>query len=146
MDENLEKKPKRPRIGEAKPVIEDTESPRYERSDYGQQNGDQVPQHGGYQGGGYQRPSYDRPSYGGGYQSRGGYQPRYPQQRYNPDPSTDANPEDAAKSQAEGQEMDSQQPRQGGYQPRQGGGYQPRQGGYQPRQGGYQPRQGGYQP
>ena len=133
MDENLEKKPKRPRIDEAKPAIEDTESPRYERSGYGQPASAQAPQHANYQGGGYQRSSYNRPSYGGGYQ------PRYSQSRYNPTAADTnpisaegANPENASKPQIEGQgEEEQQQPRQSGYQPRQGG-YQPRPGGYQP--------------
>ena len=81
----------------------------------------------GLQQGSQQRPY--RPRYNndeqqeGGYQQRGGYQPR--------------------------QQREGYQPRQqGGYQPRQQGGYQQR-GGYQPRQqGGYQQRgyqQGGYQ-
>ena len=95
------------------------------------------------QQGGYRpRNNYNN---GGGYQQRGGYQPR-PQGGYRP------------RYNQEGDEQQGYQPRQqygqqeGGYQPRQGGYGQPRQGGYGQRpQGGYQqrggygqPRQGGY--
>ena len=94
------------------------------------------PQQGGY------RPRYNQ----GGYQSRGGYQPRQ-QGGYQP------------RQQGGYQSQGGYRPRynqggneEGGYQPRQQGGYQPRQqggynnrGGYQQRPGGYQPRQqGGY--
>ncbi len=148
MDENLEKKPKRPRISEVKPAIEDNESPRYERmTDYSRETQDNQSRQGGYQPrysrqGGYYNQSRE------GYQPRGNYQPRYQQNRYGQQAAGNnpAAADDAAGNTAEGA---AQQPQQGGYQPRQGynrqGGYQPRQGGYN-RQGGYRPRpQGGYQ-
>ena len=172
MDENL-KKPKRPRIGESNPSMEDNlESGRYEKVEYSahepqqtdqetsadgyhQQEGYQ-PRQGGYQQrqgyqprqGGYQRQGYQPRQ--GGYQHQGGYQPRY-QQRYqqpqdadNQDTNAEGNATPADQQQAGYPQRQGYQPRQGGYQPRQGG-YQPRQGGYQQRQGGYQQRQGGYQ-
>ena len=157
MDENLEKKPKRPRISEAKPAIEDNASSRYERVEYGrdaqqqQQQGNQS--QGGYNGGGYQQRNYQRPNnygrgnYGGGYQQQGGYNQRYQQQRYaqGPDAPAGENPqalgEDAAQQQEQGGY--AQRP-QGGYRPQQGGYRQPQQGGYRPQQGGYRPQQGGY--
>ncbi|MBR5725254.1 MAG: rRNA pseudouridine synthase [Muribaculaceae bacterium] len=167
MDEN-QKKPKRPRIGEANANLdENMENGRYEKveynahephqsaddnnspEDYQQQEGYQPRQQGyhrpGYQPrqGGYQ-PRYQQRQ--GGYQQRqGGYQPRY-QQRYPQQQAAgeqDVNAEGAPMN--PDQQQGGYQPRQGGYQQRQGG-YQPRQGGYQPRQGGYQQRQGGYQP
>ena len=173
MDENL-KKPKRPRIGESNPSMEDNlESGRYEKVEYSahepqqtdqetsadsyhQQEGYQ-PRQGGYQQrqgyqprqGGYQRQGYQPRQ--GGYQHQGGYQPRY-QQRYqqpqdaeNQDTNAEGNAMPADQQQAGYPQRQGYQPRQGGYQPRQGG-YQQRQGGYQQRQGGYQQRQqGGYQ-
>ena len=172
MDENL-KKPKRPRIGESNPSMEDNlESGRYEKVEYSahepqqtdqetsadgyhQQEGYQ-PRQGGYQQrqgyqprqGGYQRQGYQPRQ--GGYQHQGGYQPRY-QQRYqqpqdaeNQDTNPEGNAMPADQQQAGYPQRQGYQPRQGGYQPRQGG-YQQRQGGYQQRQGGYQQRQGGYQ-
>ena len=173
MDENL-KKPKRPRIGESNPNLEENlESGRYEKVEYSahesqqpenesaadgyqQQEGYQ-PRQGGYhrQGyqprqGGYQQRQGYQPRQGGYQQHQGGYQPRY-QQRYQQPQGTeeqDTNAEDntmPTEQQGGYQQRPGYQPRQGGYQPRQGG-YQQRQGGYQQRQGGYQQRQGGYQP
>ena len=159
MDENL-KKPKRPRIGESNPSVEENlESGRYEKVEYSahepqqsehestadgyQQEGYQ-PRQGGYHRQGYQpRQGGYQPRQGGyqprqgGYQHQGGYQPRY-QQRYQ---QPQGNEEQDTN--AEGNNMPADQ--QTGYQQRQGG-YQQRQGGYQQRQGGYQQRQqGGYQ-
>ena len=79
MDENLEKKPKRPRIGDAKPAIEDNESPRYDKVDFSHeaQQGDQATSQADYNQGGYQQrpyaPRQQRPYNQGGYQQRGGY-------------------------------------------------------------------------
>ena len=129
MDENLEKKPKRPRIGVAKPAIEDTETQHYarpEHTDAPQAEGDeaaQAPQAGGYQQGGY-NPRY-------GQQRQGGYNPRYGQQ---PRQQGGYNP------------RYGQRPQQGGY------GHQQRPYGQRPQQGGYgqqrpygqRPQQGGY--
>lgn len=136
MEENLEKKPRRPRIGaqnlsngnESNPPVEGA---RYEKVEYpNRETQDSQEQSTGHnynaQGGYQQRPmgSYQQRNYQGGYQQRqGGYQQR-----------------EGGYQQHEG----GYQQRQGGYQQRQGG-YQQRQGGYQQRQGGYQQRQGGYQ-
>ncbi len=140
MDENLEKKSKRPRISEAKPAIEDTETQRYERANFGHEGQVDQEQQGGYSGGYRQQGGYQRSNYGYQPRQQGGYNPRYQQRpAYNQAPVDDA-------AVIQGEEGAQQPHQQGGYQPRQQGGYQPRQGGYQPRQGGYQPRQGGYQP
>ena len=154
MDESLEKKPKRPRISEAKPVIEDNMgASRYERVDFNRgnmQDEQQGEQQGGYTpGGGYgqQRgynPRYQQQRYGGGYGQQRGYNPRYQQQRYNApqpqEPCMHGNEENAMPS-----ENAAQQPQQGGYRPQQGG-YRPQQGGYRQQQGGYRQQQGGYRP
>ena len=173
MDENL-KKPKRPRIGESNPSVEENlESGRYEKVEYSahepqqsehestadgyQQEGYQ-PRQGGYHRQGYQpRQGGYQPRQGGyqprqgGYQHQGGYQPRY-QQRYqqpqgNEEQDTNAEGNNMPADQQTGyqQRQGGYQQRQGGYQQRQGGYQQRQQGGYQQRQGGYQQRQGGYQ-
>ena len=56
MDENIEKKPKRPRIGEGRPAMDENEmtTTRVENADYNRET--QVPENAGegYQEGGYQ--------------------------------------------------------------------------------------------
>ena len=167
MDENL-KKPKRPRIGESNPSVEENlESGRYEKVEYSahepqqsehestadgyQQEGYQ-PRQGGYHRQGYQpRQGGYQPRQGGyqprqgGYQHQGGYQPRY-QQRYQQPQGNEEQDTNAEGNNMPADQQSGYQQRQGGYQQRQGG-YQQRQGGYQQRQqGGYQQRQqGGYQ-
>ncbi|MBR1883274.1 MAG: RNA-binding S4 domain-containing protein [Muribaculaceae bacterium] len=162
MEENFEKRPKRPRIGESRLTEEpNNESGRFQKVEIKNENtGDAATnaesdyQEGyrpRYQQRGEYQPRYQQRGYQprqGGYQ-QGGYRPRF-QSNYD---HGQQNPEDAENGQQGGYQPRQQggyQPRQqGGYQPRQQGGYQPRQqGGYQPRQqGGYQPRQqGGYQP
>ena len=119
MDDNLEKKPKRPRIGETNvnPEATNNESTHYEKVELTQpQSGEETNEHADYQQGDY------HPHYGqGGYQQRGGYR------------------------QQGGYQQRGGYRQQGGYQQR--GGYR-KQGGYQQRgyrqQGGYQQR-GGYQ-
>lgn len=155
-----EKKPKRPRIGQAFRVSESQgaeERPRYQRPE-GSEDGDFRPK----------RPYQPRPQggYNNGYQQRNnynnnnGYQPRpYQPRPLRPDFE---NGEERAEN---SEERPAYQPRPyqpRPYQPRQQGGYQNnRQGGYQNnrqgqphqqdgyqhnRQGGYQNnRQGGYQ-
>ena len=119
MDENLEKKPKRPRITSVSSLEETGEGARYEKVEYNSQapQGNQTTAEGEYPQGDYQQ----RP---GGYQLRqGGYQQRPYQQR--------------------GYQQRPYQQR--GYQQRPGG-YQQRP--YQQRPGGYQQRpyqQRGYQ-
>ncbi len=119
MDENLEKKPKRPRITSVSSLEETGEGARYEKVEYNSQapQGNQTTAEGEYPQGDYQQ----RP---GGYQLRqGGYQQRPYQQR--------------GYQQRPYQQRGYQQ-RPGGYQQR---GYQQRPGGYQQRP--YQQR--GYQ-
>ena len=140
-----EKKPKRPRIGQAYRMPEgqaSEERPRYQRpessedGEYRPKRPYQPRQQGGYNNGYQHRNNYNK----GGYQQRqGGYQQRpYQPRTQRPDYEK---PEGHS---AEGEERPAYQPRP--YQPRQQGGYQQRQGGYQPRQqGSYQQRQGGYQ-
>ena len=87
MDENL-KKPKRPRIGETNPNLdENLEGGRYEKVEYSahepNQGEENTPaegyqqQEGGYQ----QRQGGYRPRQGGYQQRQGGYQPRYQQRQ-----------------------------------------------------------------
>ena len=167
MDENL-KKPKRPRIGESNPNLEENlESGRYEKVEYSahepqqnetesagegyQQEGYQPRQQGGYhrQGyqprqGGYQQRQGYQPRQGGYQQRQGGYQPRYQQRYQQPQGVEETTANAEGNTMTPEQQQAGYQSRQGGYQQRPGG-YQQRQGGYQPRQGGYQQRQGGYQ-
>ena len=158
MDNNNDKKTKRPRIGESRPAVGDMSTepranftadstPEQPNPEYQQGPAGYRPrQQGGYQPrynqGGYQ-PRYNQ----GGYRQQGGYQPRYNQggyrNRYNT-PETDASAETTG---AAGEATGEQQPATG-YRPRyQQGGYRQQQGGYQPRQqqGGYRQNQGGYQ-
>ena len=117
MDENLEKKPKRPRIGEVNPAFEDNnaEGARYEKVESASQ-GEEMKESPEYQ-------------HQGGYQPRGGYQRGYNQQR-------GGYQQRGYNQQRGGYQQRGYNQQRGGYQQR---GYQ--QGGYQ--QGGYQ--QGGYQ-
>lgn len=133
-----EKKPKRPRIGQAFRVSESQgaeERPRYQRPE-GSEDGDFRPkrpyqprQQGGYNNGYQQRNNYNN--------NNNGYQPRpYQPRPLRPDLEN-------GEERAEGsEERQAYQPRP--YQPRP---YQPRQNNYQQRQqGGYNNnRQGGYQ-
>ncbi len=141
MDENLEKKPKRPRIGDAKPAIEDNESTRYDKVDFSHEaQGDQATSQTDYQGGYQQRPyaprqqrPYNQGGYQGGYQQRGGYNQRPYNNRYNQAPQQDANAQEGGAPQ-----------QHGGYQQRPYGQQQQR-GGYQQRPYGQQQQRGGYQ-
>ncbi|MBQ1722508.1 MAG: hypothetical protein II034_01795, partial [Muribaculaceae bacterium] len=63
MDESLEKKPKRPRIGENKPAIEENEIARYEKVNYTHE-APEVPQTEG------SMDSEDQQNNNGGYQQR----------------------------------------------------------------------------
>ncbi len=162
INSNNEKKGKRPRIGESRPISTGeqdnantgtyNQNPEY-KSD--RQQGEYTPrpyqQNRPYnRQGGYNRygnnDSFQRQ--GNGYNRyNNDYQPR--QRR---DYNTPASASEATEGaeQTASTEQNGYQPRhQGGYQPRQQGGYNNRQqGGYQPRQqGGYNNRQqGGYQP
>ena len=80
MDENLEKKPTRPRISEMNANLEDNsvQSSNLERMDYNQAPEGEQPQEGTqpdyYQQRGYQQRGYQRGYQQRGYQQRG-YQP-----------------------------------------------------------------------
>ena len=142
MDENVEKKARRPRIGESKgDIVENNNDSRYEMGSFGQDRGatetqssgsDYAPSSTNYnqrnynnrQQGGYNRQQggYNRQQGGYGNNRQGGY--NRPQGGYNRNYN-----------------------QQGGYdnQDQQGGGYN-RQGGYgnNRQQGGYNRQQGGY--
>ena len=167
MEENLEKKPKRPRISAMKANLQENANPsHFEKVDFN--DAGNAPVEGEHQ----QRPQqprqgYGRQPYNQGYnrgygQPRGGYQPRQ-QGGYNPNYQADADGSrqpDGYNAQGDGQGYQPRQPRgynnqRGGYgQPRGGynqqrGGYhgQPQRGGYNPQrqQGGYNQQRGGYQ-
>ena len=144
MDENVEKKVRRPRIGESKgEIVENSNDSRYEMGSFGQDRGaaekqpsgsDYTPSATNYnqrnyntrpQGGGYNRPQgggYNRQQGGGYNRQQGGY--NRPQGGYNRNYNQQG----------------------GGYenQDQQGGGYNRQQGGYNRPQGGYNRQQGGY--
>ncbi|MDY4185915.1 MAG: pseudouridine synthase [Sodaliphilus sp.] len=128
MEENLEKKSKRPRIGGLMPPIEENSS-RYENA--GQEGQGQGGYNNSYQqDGGYQQQGGYRQQQGGYRQQQGGY--RQQQGGYR-------------------QQQGGYRQQQGGYRQQQGGyrqqqgGYRQQQGGYRQQQGGYRPQQGGYQ-
>ena len=142
MDENTEKRVKRPRIGENKGEAMENESRYSNYETRGAQGADD--QHEA--GAGYNQNYSRQRNYGnqGGYNRQGGYnQGGYNQNRqggYNQNRQGGYN---------QNRQGGYNQNRQGGYnQNRQGGYNQNRQGGYnQNRQGGYnQNRQGGYNP
>ena len=161
LNEN-EKKPKRPRIGQAAPASHDaTDAPRYEKVNYGRnnhgqdgdQNADGAPR--------YQRPYNPRPNgynnqnrQGGYYNNNGGYNRQNNGYQQRPRPSYNHNDQlnTATSEGVEGEtaQANDYQPRYNNYNSQRHGGYsnQNRQGGYnnQNRQGGYnnQNRQGGY--
>lgn len=138
---SIEKKPKRPRIGENRGMNNDndqTQATPYQSKPYQQNNG------------GYQRPN--------------GYQRNFnrPQSHFNRPPQSFADndakydenhvSDPSADKAADGEQYNGsyqQRPyynnnRQGGYNNNRQGGYNNRQGGYNNRQGGYNNRQGGY--
>ena len=161
LNEN-EKKPKRPRIGQAAPASHDAaDAPRYEKVNYGRnnhgqdgdQNADGAPR--------YQRPYNPRPNgynnqnrQGGYYNNNGGYNRQNNGYQQRPRPSYNHNDQlnTATSEGVEGEtaQANDYQPRYNNYNNQRQGGYsnQNRQGGYnnQNRQGGYnnQNRQGGY--
>ena len=162
LNEN-EKKPKRPRIGQPAQSSHDaTDSPRYEKVNYGKSN---HPQDGEQNADGaprYQRPYNPRPNgynnqnrQGGYYNNNGGYNRQNNGYQQRPRPSYNQQHEQPNAAAVEGVEGESAQttnyqPRYNNYNNQRQGGYnnQNRQGGYnnQNRQGGYnsQNRQGGY--
>ena len=156
MDENLEKKAKRPRISMVRPMsaeMGDSESTKdyTARSAENAEGGEQQHYGTGYNNnrrGGYNNYGNNRQQGGYGYNNRqggynnnrqGGYNNnRYNNNYYNHNTESAQVAEGEAHTSAEGQEG---APQQGGYQQ---GGYN-RQGGYNNRQGGYNNnRQGGY--
>ena len=147
MEENVEKKTRRPRIGENKGEIADSNESRYEKIEYNTENrGENASQSGEYSQN-YQRGDYREQR---GYNQRGGYNnQRSNYSRYN----NYENSENGEGSQEQGEGGNNYQQRgnyqRGGYQQRgnyQRGGYQQR-GGYNNQRGGYQQRNnqgGGY--
>lgn len=159
--DNIEKRPKRPRIGEPRNVISEEQDARYERVNYNQQssdynassdnnssdyNGERQYQPRSYnrQNGGYNRHNgYNRQ---GGYNNRGNYNRQGGYNRYNDNYQPRQHQEYGNVSgesiELEGNDNISQQ----NYQPRpynrQGNGYNNRQGGYNSRQGNGYNRQG----
>ncbi len=120
MDENVEKKARRPRIGENKGEIVENNDSHYEMGSYSQ-SGASDNNNGGSDMDYSSSSNYNQRNYGnrqGGYGRQGGYNNRQGGYGNN---------------------------RQGGYNNRQGGYGNNRQGGYNNRQGGYgNNRQGGY--
>jgi 23S rRNA pseudouridine2605 synthase len=156
--DNIEKKPKRPRIGEVRANPEGTGA-NYERVNFTRSDNDGANEEGAdaqrqYQPRQYQQRPYQRPynnnrqgGYNNGYNrhnNQGGYQSRanYQQRPYN------AEGAENSEEQGEGTQSQSYTPRynNGGYNNNRQGGYNNnRQGGYNNnRQGGYNNRQGGY--
>ncbi len=158
--DNIEKRPKRPRIGEPRNVISEEQDARYERVNYNQQssdynassdnnssdyNGERQYQPRPYnRQGGYNRHNgYNRQ---GGYNNRGNYNHQGGYNRYNDNYQPRQHQEygnvSGENSEFEGSDNISQQ----NYQPRpynrQGNGYNNRQGGYNNRQGNGYNRQG----
>ena len=139
MEENVEKKARRPRIGESKSEIVDTNEGRYERIDYNAENrGDSSHSSGDYASGYNNQREYGDQR---GYNQRGGYSQRgnYGNNRYN-------NYENAEGQQEDGENAGYQQ--RGGYNNQRGGynqqrGYNQR-GGYNNQRGGYNQQRGGY--
>ena len=157
MDENQEKKAKRPRISMVRPMsaeMGDSESTKdyTARSAENAEGGEQQHYGTGYNNnrrGGYNNYGNNRQQGGYGYNNRqggynnnrqGGYNNnRYNNNYYNHNTESAQVAEGDAHTSAEGQEG---APQQGGYQQ---GGYNRQQGGYNNRQGGYNNnRQGGY--
>ena len=158
MDTN-EKRPRRPRIGENKGMLESStgENPHFEKVDY--TPGNYQDNQGGEREGQQQRPYQHRQ---GGYNNRqGGYNQGYNRQggynnnrnngynNYRPRPDYNAEQPkaaaegDSATAQASGEEYTPRQRQEGEYQPRQYNNYN--QGRNYNRQGGYNNnRQGGY--
>lgn len=140
MEENVEKKTRRPRIGENKGEIADSNESRYEKIEYNTENrGENASQSGEYSQN-YQRGDYREQR---GYNQRGGYNnQRSNYSRYN----NYENSENGEGSQEQGEGGNNYQQRgnyqRGGYQQR--GGYNNQRGGYQQR-GGYNNQRGGYQ-
>ena len=165
---DLEKKPKRPRIGGTGNYEDGISETRYEKVNYpnDEKRNDSRQQYQprqGYQNRGFQSGYQSRPS----YQRNQGYQPHSFDNEY-PSAQDQANTENVdvndLDSKASDKPKEVYQPRQAVYQPRHNmqqrqnyhndRNYQPRQnyqqggynqqGGYRNQQGGYQNRQGGY--
>ena len=143
MEENVEKKARRPRIGESKSEIVDTNEGRYERIEYNAENRGDSSSSGDYASGYNNQREYGDQR---GYNQRGGYAPRgnYGNNRYN-------NYENAEGQQEGGENAGYQQRgynnQRGGYNQRgNNGGYNNQRGGYNNQRGGYNQRgnNGGY--
>ena len=152
MEENVEKKARRPRIGESKGDFAENNENRYEKIEFNSENrGGEVSQSGEYQQSYSQRGNYgEQRSYSqrGNYNQRGSYNNRYNNYENN-----------NGDGQQEQNENGNNYQQRGGYQQRgnynnqrvgynQRGGYNNQRGGYQQRgnnQGGYNNQRGGYQ-
>ena len=133
MEENVEKKTRRPRIGENKSEAADSNENRYEKVDYNtEKRSDNASQQGEYsQNYGSQRGDYGEQR---GYNQRGGYNQRTSYNRYN-------NYENSENGDSREQGENGGYQQRGGYNQR--GGYQQR--GYNNQRGGYNNQRGGYQ-
>ena len=171
MEENVEKKAKRPRIGEMRNTEYVGSSEQFEKVNYNQESGEQGSysqrpygnrpaggySQGGYRQGGYgnnRQGGYNRQGYGnrqGGYNNnrQGGYnqRPTGGYNRYNNYENNGGEGEQQNNAYGNNYQGGGYGNRQGGYgQPRRNNNYgNNRQGGYgNNRQGGYNNRQGGY--
>ena len=146
MEENVEKKTRRPRIGENKSEAADSNENRYEKVDYNtEKRSDNASQQGEYsQNYGSQRGDYGEQR---GYNQRGGYNQRTSYNRYNNYENSE-NGDSREQGENGGYQQRSGYNQRGGYQQRgnnQGGGYNNQRGGYQQRNsGGYNNQRGGY--
>ena len=151
MEENVEKKTRRPRIGENKSEAADSNENRYEKVDYNtEKRSDNASQQGEYsQNYGSQRGDYGEQR---GYNQRGGYNQRTSYNRYNNYENSE-NGDSREQGENGGYQQRSGYNQRGGYQQRgynnQRGGYNNQRGGYQQRGnnqgGGYNNQRGGYQ-
>ena len=173
MDENAEKKPRRPRIGESRSgFMNENDESRYNNGGFTQSDepGDNKGADSGYeqQSTGYQRTSYGSRQGGynnnrqggyrqGGYNNRqgggynhhgGGYNRNYNNPANASSYENQEQQQEGAHSgtpqQQEGETYTANQHQEGSYNSNRQGGYNNRQGGYNNRQGGYNNRQGGY--
>ena len=150
MEENVEKKTRRPRIGENKGDIVESNESRYEKIDYSADNRNEgAAQSGEYQNYNNQRGDYgEQRNYGqrGGYNQRGNYNNRY-NNRYNNYENNDNQQEQGEGGyQRGGYQQRGYNNQRGGYGNQRGGYNNQRGGGYNNQRGGYNnQRGGGYQ-
>ncbi|MGN0212285.1 MAG: pseudouridine synthase [Muribaculaceae bacterium] len=160
MDENVEKKARRPRIGESKgDIVENNNDTHYDMGSYGQDRvaGDKVaassdytPSSTNYNPRNYsnRQGGYNNNRQGGyGNNRQGGYNNRQGGYNRNYNPNANYDNQDLQGGYGNNRQGGYNNNRQGGYNNNRQGGYNNnRQGGYNNRQGGYNNnnRQGGY--